>query len=73
MRGCATASWDCCCALMTVMFVIGAVNLMWTAALALSMSAEKLAAVRWQLRYTAGTALVLWTLAVAASHNAQYG
>jgi predicted metal-binding membrane protein len=57
----------CCWALMAVMFVVGAMNLIWMGALTLYMLGEKVAPERWQLRRVAGVALVLWGLAVAGS------
>jgi predicted metal-binding membrane protein len=57
----------CCWALMTVMLVVGAMNLVWMAALTFFMLAEKVAPARWRLRYVAGCALMLWGLVVATS------
>ncbi len=57
----------CCWALMTVMFVVGAMNLLWMAALTLFMLGEKVAPARWRLGHVAGGALMLWGLVVAAS------
>ena len=57
----------CCWALMAVMFVVGAMNLLWMGALTLFVLGEKLAPARWQFRHVAGAALVLWGLAVATS------
>lgn len=57
----------CCWALMAVMFVVGAMNLLWMAALTLFVLGEKLAPARWRFREVAGVALVLWGLAVATS------
>jgi predicted metal-binding membrane protein len=57
----------CCWALMAVMFVVGAMNLVWMGALTLFVLGEKLAPARWRLGHAAGCALILWGLVVAAS------
>ncbi len=57
----------CCWALMAVMFVVGAMNLVWMAALTLFMLGEKVAPARWRLGQVAGGVLMLWGLVVAAS------
>ena len=57
----------CCWALMAMMFVVGAMNLVWMAALTLFMLGEKVAPARWQLNRVAGGALMLWGLVVAAT------
>ena len=57
----------CCWALMAVMFVVGAMNLLWMAAFTLFVLGEKLAPAHWQFHRVAGIALVLWGLAVAGS------
>jgi len=57
----------CCWALMAVMFVVGAMNILWMAALTLFMLGEKVAPARWRLGQVAGGALMLWGLVVAAS------
>jgi predicted metal-binding membrane protein len=57
----------CCWALMAVMFVVGAMNLLWMGALTLFVLGEKSAPARWRLGYVAGGALMLWGLVVAAS------
>jgi predicted metal-binding membrane protein len=57
----------CCWALMAVMFVVGAMNLLWMGALTLFVLGEKLAPARWRLGYVAGCTLMLWGLVVAAS------
>jgi predicted metal-binding membrane protein len=57
----------CCWALMAVMFVVGAMNLLWMGALTLFVLGEKLAPARWRLGHVAGGALMLWGLVVAAS------
>jgi len=54
----------CCWALMTVMLVVGAMNLLWMAVLTLFMLAEKLVPARWQVSRLAGAAFVLWGLFV---------
>ena len=58
---------SCCWALMTVMFVVGTMNLLWMAALTLFVLGEKLAPARWRLGQIAGGVLMLWGLVVAAS------
>ena len=55
----------CCWALMAVMFVVGAMNLLWMAVLTLFVLGEKLAPARWRIRQLAGVALLLWGLAIA--------
>lgn len=57
----------CCWALMAVMFVVGAMNLLWMGALTLFILGEKLAPARWQFRQVSGVVLVLWGLIVATS------
>jgi predicted metal-binding membrane protein len=57
----------CCWALMAVMFVVGAMNLLWMAVLALFVLAEKTAPARWHVREISGSALVLWGIAIASS------
>jgi len=52
---------------MTVMFVVGTMNLLWMAALTLFVLGEKLAPARWRLGQIAGGVLMLWGLVVAAS------
>jgi predicted metal-binding membrane protein len=54
----------CCWALMAVMLVVGAMNLLWMAALTAFMLAEKLVPARWQVSRLAGAAFVLWGLFV---------
>ncbi len=55
----------CCWALMGLMFVFGAMNLLWMAALSLFMLAEKLAPVSWRLDRAAGVGLILWGVFLA--------
>jgi len=50
----------CCWALMAVMLVVGAMNLMWMAALTLFMLAEKLVPARWQVSRLAGATFIVW-------------
>jgi predicted metal-binding membrane protein len=57
----------CCWAVMAVMFVVGAMNLIWMAALTVFMLGEKVAPARWRVRELSGVALVLWGLAVGIS------
>lgn len=54
----------CCWALMAVMWVVGAMNLLWVAALTVFMLAEKLVPARWQVSRWAGAAFVLWGVAI---------
>ncbi len=55
----------CCWALMAVMFVTGAMNLLWMAILTLIVLGEKIAPARWRFSQAAGAMLVLWGLALA--------
>jgi predicted metal-binding membrane protein len=57
----------CCWALMAVMFVVGAMHLVWMGALTLFVLGEKVAPARWRLGHVAGCVLMLWGLVVAAS------
>lgn len=57
----------CCWAVMAVMFVTGAMNLLWMAILTLVVLGEKLTPARWRFRQAAGVMLILWGLAVAAT------
>ena len=54
----------CCWALMAVMLVVGAMNLLWMAALTVFMLAEKLVPAQWQVSRWAGAAFVLWGVAI---------
>lgn len=56
----------CCWALMAVMFVVGAMNLTWMAALALLVLGEKFSPARWKLSHLAGAVLIVWAVLVAA-------
>jgi len=56
----------CCWALMGLMFVFGAMNLIWVAALSLFMLAEKIAPASWHLDRGAGVVLILWGVFLAA-------
>jgi predicted metal-binding membrane protein len=55
----------CCYLLMALLFVGGVMNLLWIAALAILVLAEKLAPGRWTSR-SAGAALIVWGLATLA-------
>ncbi len=57
----------CCWALMAVMFVVGAMNLLWMAALTVLMLMEKVAPERWRVSQMTGGALVLLALAMASA------
>ena len=57
----------CCWALMAVMFVVGAMNLLWMAALTVLMLMEKVAPARWQVSQMTGGALVLLAIAIASA------
>ena len=57
----------CCWALMAVMLVVGAMNLVWMAALTAFMLAEKVVPARWRFGHVAGGVLMLWGLVVASS------
>jgi predicted metal-binding membrane protein len=50
----------CCWTLMAVMFVVGVMNLMWMALLALFLLAEKLAPANWQISRLSGAILIAW-------------
>jgi|SRR5581483_4267656 len=56
----------CCWALMGLMFVFGAMNLLWMGALSLFMLGEKIAPARWHLNRGAGVVLILWGILLAA-------
>jgi len=56
----------CCWALMGLMFVFGAMNLLWMGALSLFMLGEKIAPARWRLDHGAGVVLILWGILLAA-------
>jgi predicted metal-binding membrane protein len=56
----------CCWALMGLMFVFGAMNLLWMVALSGFMLGEKIAPARWRLHRGAGVALILWGIVLAA-------
>lgn len=56
----------CCWALMTVMFVVGAMNLLWMAGLTLLVLLEKVVPARWRMSQLTGGALLL-SAAVLAS------
>lgn len=55
----------CCWALMGLMFVVGAMNLLWMGALSLFMLAEKVAPASWHLNRGAGVVLIMWGVFVA--------
>ncbi len=55
----------CCWALMGLMFVFGAMNLLWMGALSLFMLGEKIAPASWRLNRVAGVVLVLWGIFLA--------
>lgn len=52
----------CCWALMAVMFVVGAMNLLWMAVLTIGMLVEKLAPPAWRFSMLGGVALIGWGL-----------
>ncbi len=56
----------CCWALMAVMFVVGAMNLLWMAALTMVILAEKLLPAAWRFRHATGVALIAWGFLTAA-------
>jgi predicted metal-binding membrane protein len=56
----------CCWALMGLMFVFGAMNLLWMGMLSLFMLGEKLAPASWRLSRGAGVLSILWGLFLAA-------
>ena len=55
----------CCWALMGLMFVFGAMNLLWMGALSLFMLGEKIAPASWRLGRGAGVVLILWGIFLA--------
>jgi len=55
----------CCWALMGLMFVFGAMNLLWMGALSLFMLGEKIAPASWHLNRAAGVVLILWGVFLA--------
>ncbi|MGA3301836.1 MAG: DUF2182 domain-containing protein [Methylovirgula sp.] len=55
----------CCWALMGLMFVFGAMNLIWMGALSLFMLGEKIAPASWHLNRGAGVVLIIWGIFVA--------
>ncbi|HLG83532.1 MAG TPA: DUF2182 domain-containing protein [Bradyrhizobium sp.] len=56
----------CCWALMGLMFVFGAMNLLWMGVLSLFMLGEKIAPASWHLNRGAGAVLILWGILLAA-------
>jgi predicted metal-binding membrane protein len=56
----------CCWALMTVMFVVGAMNTLWMAALTLLMLVEKVAPARWRVSQVTGVVLLVSAVALAS-------
>jgi predicted metal-binding membrane protein len=57
----------CCWALMAMMFVLGAMNLLWMAALTLLMLVEKVAPAPWRVSQATGVVLLLSAAALAGS------
>ena len=57
----------CCWALMAVMFVVGAMNLLWMAALTLLLLVEKVAPARWRVSQGMGVVLLLSAAALAGA------
>lgn len=55
----------CCWALMGLMFVVGAMNLLWMGALSLFMLGEKIAPASWHFNRGAGVVLIIWSAFVA--------
>nr|WP_280110218.1 DUF2182 domain-containing protein [Methylocella silvestris] len=55
----------CCWALMGLMFVFGAMNLLWMGALSVFMLGEKIAPASWRLNRGAGVVLILWGVFLA--------
>jgi len=55
----------CCWALMGLMFVFGAMNLLWMGALSLFMLGEKIAPASWHLNRGAGVVLIVWGIFLA--------
>lgn len=60
----------CCWALMTVMFVVGTMNLIWMASLAALVLAEKVMPARWRFDWAVGAGLIVWgAVLVTASYT----
>ncbi len=57
----------CCWAFMLVLFVVGVMNILWVALIAIAVLLEKLLSARNWLRMTLGAALLLWSVVVATS------
>ena len=57
----------CCWALMAVMFVVGAMNLLWMAALTLLMLVEKVAPARWRVSQVTGVVLLVSAVVLAGT------
>ncbi len=55
----------CCWALMGLMFVFGAMNLIWMGALSLFMLGEKIAPESWHLNHGGGVVLIIWGIFLA--------
>jgi predicted metal-binding membrane protein len=55
----------CCWAVMGLMFVVGAMNLVWMGALSAFMLVEKIAPARWRLHRGAGVVFLLWGIVLA--------
>jgi predicted metal-binding membrane protein len=55
----------CCSALMALMFVVGAMNLLWMVMLTVFMLAEKLSPARWQISRISAVVFVLWGALIA--------
>jgi len=60
----------CCCALMTLMFVGGVMNLVWAAAIAILVLMEKIAPRRLHVEYASGLPLIVWGVAQLAGQLA---
>ena len=56
----------CCWALMAVMFVVGTMNLVWMALLALLVMAEKIVPAHWRVDWIVGIGFIVWGGMVAA-------
>jgi predicted metal-binding membrane protein len=55
----------CCWALMGLLFVVGAMNLLWMGALSVFVLGEKMAPASWRLNRGAGVVLILWGIVLA--------
>lgn len=55
----------CCWAVMTVLFVVGTMNLLWMALFTFLVVTEKIAPARWRLHWIVGTGFITWGVVTA--------